>query len=183
MPDHALRNYLAQSSPWLTLHDLQQEVKELRDMIERMPLAPIGAGIPEPLSQPSAEQQQSIVRQLAILEQRVESLQWWGKLFNVQVAPQRVLLADAKRVERVNEDERVAGLLLALCTLFIGAWLETLMTGPFAVAFTLLATTCFLGLAVFFYRRSHKSWQELHEEGLLPVWPPQERDGERRGEA
>ncbi len=183
MPDNALRDYLAQSSPWLTLHDLQQEVKELRALIERMPPAPIGAEIPAPLSQPSDEQRQNIVRQLAILEQRVESLHVWGKLFSVQVAPQRVLLADAKRVERVNEDERVAGLLLALSTLFIGAWLETLMTGPFAVAVDLLAAICFLGLAVFFYKRSHKSWQELHEEGLLLVWPPQERDVERGGEA
>lgn len=183
MPDDDPRTYLARQSPWLALHDLRQEVQELRAMVEGMALSPGGGVLPSTPTR-TDEQWQNMTRKLESLTQQTERVyQMWTSLFIVQIAPPRILLADAKRVERVNEDERVAGLLLALSTLFIGAWLETLMTGPFAVAVDLLAAICFLGLAVFFYRRSHQSWQELHEEGLLPVWPPQERDIERGGEA
>lgn len=176
MPDDDLRTYLARQSPWLALHDLGQEVQELRALVERMTSSP-GGGVLPSTSTRADEQWQNVTRKLESLEQQTERVQMWASLFSVQIAPQRVLLADARRVERVNQDERMAGLLLALCTLFAGAWLQTVITGPVAVAVDLLAASCFGSLAVFFYRRSHRAWQELHEEGLHLLWPPREEAG------
>ena len=176
MPDESLRQYLAQQSPWLTLHDLKQEIQELRALVEKERPSPSGT---EPLRQglPVPEDARlELSQRLQALEKRAEGLQLWGNLFTIQVSPQRIFLADARQVERLNEDERIAGLLLALCTLFLGAWLENIITSSGATTIGILAALFFGGLALFFHWRSRKSWQELHAEGHFSLWPPSGSD-------
>jgi len=84
------------------------------------------------------------------------------------------LLADARQVERLNQDERIAGFLLALCTLFLGALLQAMLTSSGAMQVSLIAAAFMGGLALFFYWRAHKMWQEIHVERHLPLWPPQD---------
>jgi hypothetical protein len=181
MPDESLRQYLAQQSPWLTLHDLKQEIQELRALVEKERSLPNDTELSrQGLSAPEGAWLE-LSQRLQALEKRAEGLQLWGNLFTIQVSPQRIFLADARQVERLNEDERIAGLLLALCTLFLGAWVQNIITAPGATTIGILAALFFGGLALFFYWRSRKSWQELHAEGHFSLWPPSGSNGDEGG--
>lgn len=169
--DDSLRQVLAQSSPWLTLHDLKQEVQELRAMIEAMSSGRPETSPPDRQAAMPELQIRMILERLQAIEQRAAGLQTWGHLFNIRATPQTVLLADAQRVARLNEDERIAGILLALCTLFVGALLQTLIDSQGALVITVAAAACFGGLALLYYRRSHDHWQQLNAEGQFTLWP------------
>ncbi len=176
MADDALREYLARNSPWLTLHDMKQEIQELRALVEGTRPAQVGA---EPAGQGSGvleSGRSEVSKRLQELEKRADTLQVLGKLLDIRVIPPNILLADARRVERLNEDERIAGFLLALCTLFVGAWLQNIITSPGAIVIGLGAALCFGLFAFFYYWRSHKHWQQLHEEGQFSLWPSRGSD-------
>lgn len=162
MPDDKLREYL-QSSPWLTLHDLKQEIQELRALVQPMATQPVGDAPVQPPRMSVGDQSQ-LSQRLHNLEKGIESLQ---TLINIQVAPQNILLTDASRVERLNEDERIAGWMLALCTLFVGAILQNLIISREAMTIGIGAAVCFGFFAVFYYWRSRKYWRQLHEEAQI----------------
>lgn len=73
MPDDDLRTYLARQSPWLALHDLRQEVQELRAMVERITSSPDG-GVLLPTPTRADEQWQNVTGSRAWQELHEEGL-------------------------------------------------------------------------------------------------------------
>jgi len=174
MADDSLRDYLVQHSPWLALHDLNQEMQEIRALVEEMRAQQARADQEGQDSQVSEMNWNILSRRLEGFEKRAGDLQrWMNHLFSVEISRQTVLLADARHVERLNQDERIAGVLLALCTLVLGALLQNVVSSQ-ATVVAVFTALCFGGLAALFYRRSWRAWQELNTERRFQIWPPSE---------
>jgi hypothetical protein len=165
-----LRDYLGRNTPWLTLHDLQQEVQEIRRLIEEMRTQK--AGIED-------EKQGDEISQVLseLLLKRLESLEDTSRRMmpvEIMLPQTTIYLEDSHKVDRLNEDERLAGFWLALCTLFIGAWLENKILSSSSAAIVLSAALAFGVAAGYYYWRTRTAWREMKNQQRTLLWPPQD---------
>lgn len=156
------------SGPWILLREQEQEIKEIRGLLRQLMAASAGDTVRE-----DDGKQELLIESLT---RRIDSIAHSSQSmapFVVKYPEIEIYLADAAKVDRLNEDERMAGIWLAICTLFLGAWLQTLMESNSATFVAVLAAAAFGVAAVFQYWRAKRALAEMHNTKWRPLFTGQ----------
>lgn len=180
-------DYLQKASatgPWILLREQQQEIQEIRELLRRLMTTTEGGD-----TRQGSDSSQEVL--FESLKRRIDSIANSSQSmtpFVVKYPEIEIYLADSAKVDRLNEDERMAGIWLAICTLFLGAWLQTWMESNSAGAIGLLSAAAFGLAAGYQYWRARKALTEMHNTkwrplipGKLPQDAAQEKDDETKG--
>lgn len=91
------------------------------------------------------------------------------KFIDILIPKIAIYLADAAKVDRLNEDERMAGIWLAISTLFLGVWLQNWLEASDASFIVLMVAGAFAAAAAYQYVRAKKALQEMHNTRFYPL--------------